>query len=77
MSREYLTENNQINPFLSSSPKLYRESFATILVAAVGTWMTRRGTRKHLGRLSDHELKDIGLTRHQAQTEAAKPFWRA
>ncbi|KAJ56732.1 hypothetical protein ACMU_07275 [Actibacterium mucosum KCTC 23349] len=76
MSREYLNQNNQINPFLSTSPKLYRESFATILVKLANVWMSRRATRKHLGRLTDHELKDIGLTREQALTEATKPFWR-
>lgn len=31
--------------------------------------------RRELGRLDNRMLKDIGLTREQAQAEAARPFW--
>lgn len=40
-------------------------------------WLERRRQRRMLGRLSDHLLKDIGVTRSEALREAAKPFWRA
>ena len=33
-------------------------------------------TRKQLSRLTDTQLDDIGLTRAQAQAEAAKFFWQ-
>ena len=31
--------------------------------------------RRALGKLDATRLKDIGLTRNQAKTEAHKPFW--
>ena len=34
-------------------------------------------TRLGLGRLDDHLLADIGLTRHEARTEASRPLWDA
>ena len=34
-------------------------------------------SRRHLSRLSDEALNDIGLTRAQATEEAAKPVWDA
>jgi uncharacterized protein YjiS (DUF1127 family) len=33
--------------------------------------------RARLGQLDDHMLRDIGLTRGQAETEAARPAWDA
>jgi uncharacterized protein YjiS (DUF1127 family) len=32
--------------------------------------------REALSRLDDHLLDDIGVTRQQANAEAAKPFWK-
>jgi uncharacterized protein YjiS (DUF1127 family) len=29
-----------------------------------------------LAELNDNRLRDIGLTREQAQAESARPFWR-
>lgn len=31
--------------------------------------------RRTLSRLDDHQLDDIGLTRHEAEIEAARPIW--
>ena len=31
--------------------------------------------RRQLATLSNSQLADIGITREQAQTEAARPFW--
>ena len=31
--------------------------------------------RRQLAKLSDHYLADIGITREEAQIEAARPFW--
>jgi uncharacterized protein YjiS (DUF1127 family) len=33
--------------------------------------------RKTLASLDDHMLKDLGLTREQAEIEADRPFWDA
>jgi uncharacterized protein YjiS (DUF1127 family) len=32
-------------------------------------------SRRSLGRLDDHILRDIGLTRDQAEAEAERPSW--
>jgi uncharacterized protein YjiS (DUF1127 family) len=40
-------------------------------------WTDRARQRRHLAELSDHMLRDIGLTRADAWSEAGKPFWRA
>jgi uncharacterized protein YjiS (DUF1127 family) len=37
-------------------------------------WRTRR-ERQQLLELSDHMLRDVGLTQAQARHEAARPFW--
>jgi uncharacterized protein YjiS (DUF1127 family) len=34
-------------------------------------------SRKGLMRLDDHQLRDIGLSRHDAQSEARRPVWDA
>jgi uncharacterized protein YjiS (DUF1127 family) len=36
----------------------------------------RRRMRRALAKLPDHILVDIGLSRTEAETECAKPFWR-
>jgi uncharacterized protein YjiS (DUF1127 family) len=39
------------------------------------TWPERRRQRRHLDELSDHSLRDIGLTRSQARREARRWFF--
>jgi uncharacterized protein YjiS (DUF1127 family) len=48
-----------------------------IWVAAIDRWWRRSREREILTTMSDRELKDIGITRYDAQYEAHKPFWRA
>jgi uncharacterized protein YjiS (DUF1127 family) len=36
----------------------------------------RSRQRQALSQLDDNALKDIGVTRRQADAEAAKPFWK-
>ncbi len=55
-----------------SKPSLWRRAFNTL-----GEWNERSRQRRHLLQLSDHLLRDIGVTRVQVEAEAAKPFWRA
>ena len=38
--------------------------------------LVRSGERQALALLDDDALKDIGVTRQQANAEAAKPFWK-
>lgn len=40
------------------------------------TWRVRDRQRRELRELDDATLKDIGLTRAQANFAADKPFWR-
>ena len=46
------------------------------LVSAFQEWQERYRTRRDLMRLSDYQLKDIGLNRLDAEEEFSKPFWR-
>jgi uncharacterized protein YjiS (DUF1127 family) len=39
-------------------------------------WLERARQRRQLAQLSDHMLRDIGLTRADAWAESEKPFWR-
>ena len=57
-----------------SAPLLARWSVA--FAVAVTKWDARSRTRKHLTRLSDQHLRDIGLDHMSAKAEGAKPFWR-
>lgn len=47
------------------------------LLALPSTWHGRYRARRDLARMSDHLLRDIGLTPGDAADEVAKPFWRA
>ena len=43
---------------------------------ATQPWYDRWRQRQALLRLDDHLLKDIGVSRAEAEEEAVKPFWR-
>jgi uncharacterized protein YjiS (DUF1127 family) len=43
----------------------------------LATWIERYRQRRDLASLPDYMLKDIGVSRAEAWTEAEKPFWRA
>jgi uncharacterized protein YjiS (DUF1127 family) len=49
----------------------------TELVEMLLTWVERSRERRHLGLLSPHMLKDIGISRADVEIEMSKPFWRA
>jgi uncharacterized protein YjiS (DUF1127 family) len=38
-------------------------------------WQQRRHSREALAQMSDHMLKDIGISRYDAVNESSKPFW--
>jgi uncharacterized protein YjiS (DUF1127 family) len=58
-----------------SSPRLPGLSVARAADVLL-TWVERTRQRRRLGQLSNHMLKDIGLSRADVEIEAAKPFWR-
>ncbi|MGH6899263.1 MAG: DUF1127 domain-containing protein [Geminicoccaceae bacterium] len=43
---------------------------------AIRLWQERSRGRQQLMMLDEHVLRDIGITRLQAEAEAHKPFWR-
>jgi uncharacterized protein YjiS (DUF1127 family) len=45
------------------------------LLARFGAILALRRQRARLADLDDHMLRDIGLSRAEAATEAARPFW--
>lgn len=49
---------------------------AVILADMIVAWEVRHRSRKHLERLDDRLLKDIGLDSHAASQESHKPFWQ-
>lgn len=46
------------------------------LAGLLRTWRRRRRDRREMARLDDRTLKDIGLTRTDAEFLLNKPFWR-
>ncbi len=46
------------------------------IVKVINNWMLRSKSRNELRQLSDHYLKDIGISRLDAREEARKPFWK-
>ena len=54
-------------------------SLARLVTVALDTlyaWQERARQRRDLAGISDHTLKDIGLSRAQVFDEYRKPFWR-
>ena len=47
-----------------------------LLVTPLARWHVRAKQRHALLTLDDRLLADIGVTRAQAEAEAAKPFWQ-
>jgi len=47
------------------------------LAGLVAFWRRRARERAELAEYSDRELRDIGLSRSDANFEVNKPFWRA
>ena len=47
-----------------------------LLIKRIDVWRETYRQRQALARLSDAVLKDIGITRYDAEQESSKPFWR-
>lgn len=48
---------------------------ASIGLPPIGKWIAVAGERANLRSMTDAELADIGISRAQADREAARPFW--
>ena len=46
------------------------------VAGTIWRWRDRARTRRQLAMLDDRLLRDIGITRLEARSEAEKPFWR-
>ena len=66
-------------PLYSTIPPLkLRPSIGSLAVGLfhqIDSWKRRRAQRKTLAALDERLLDDIGIARHDAAEEAAKPFW--
>jgi uncharacterized protein YjiS (DUF1127 family) len=51
-------------------------SFLHRFITLVQTWRQRLRDRQQLAEMDDRSLRDIGLTRYDAELELGKPFWR-
>ena len=47
----------------------------TALLPSLVRWLDTSRQRHTLRHLSDAQLKDIGVSRAEAETEASRPFW--
>jgi uncharacterized protein YjiS (DUF1127 family) len=61
-------------PTLTAAPA---SSWIDSASEVLARWFDAARSRQTLEELDAHLLRDIGLTRHQAQHEARKFFWQA
>jgi uncharacterized protein YjiS (DUF1127 family) len=45
-------------------------------MARVNEWQQRAAGRRELVNLTERDLRDIGISRSDAEAEANKPFWQ-
>ena len=62
--------------FFNGRPMTPFAAVALKVVVAIAKWEAHARTRTHLKHLDDHLLRDIGVTRDAANTEAARSFWQ-
>ncbi|GAB2177889.1 DUF1127 domain-containing protein [Dongia sp. agr-C8] len=53
------------------------DAVMAVVLRGVAESFRRARQRRDLAALSDHALRDIGLTRRDVEAEIGKPFWRA
>jgi uncharacterized protein YjiS (DUF1127 family) len=56
-----------------------RVGWALLLRAAppLSVWRQRAWERRMLAQMTERDLKDMRMTRHDAELESNKPFWKA
>ena len=55
----------------------HETGFLAQISETIHTWRERQQQRRELGRWSERDLHDVGLSRSDIAFEAEKPFWRA
>ncbi len=61
--------------FHSVNPPFYGASHHLGFFSRILAALSLHKQRRDLARLDDHALRDIGITRHEAEAEAARPIW--
>jgi uncharacterized protein YjiS (DUF1127 family) len=56
-------------------PASARGSIFTVIWDQLVAWQRNRRSRIELSRMSPRELRDIGLSPAESETECNKPFW--
>jgi uncharacterized protein YjiS (DUF1127 family) len=62
---------------LPSTKRFSAADKVSAMLKVIQAWSDRARSRSDLAKLSDWQLADIGVSREQAELEAAKPFWQA
>jgi uncharacterized protein YjiS (DUF1127 family) len=60
-----------------SIPSISLTELALRAVTFFQLWRERAQGRRQLVKLDDHLLRDIGVSRYDAEMEFNKPFWQA
>jgi uncharacterized protein YjiS (DUF1127 family) len=76
-------DTNRIDSYTGqTSPLSIAAGFVSKMIGVFGTFgqrfdeaLARRQSRRTLMSLTDHELKDIGISRYDAFREGNRPFW--
>jgi uncharacterized protein YjiS (DUF1127 family) len=76
MTAEQLKANQSKYATFLRAPNKDPWSALARFVDLIWTWRAIARSRCALSQLSDHALKDVGLTRCDVYRECAKPFWR-
>lgn len=62
--------------FVRSIPPAPARRPASQVRGLIALWYGRWSSRRHLARMDDRMLRDIGLGPREQVREARKPFWR-
>lgn len=63
-------------PMVVENPVSGVKKAMLVLFKILWSWEERRRQRAALAKLSDHHLKDIGLSRADVDNEVTKPIWQ-
>ena len=72
-----MAQSNSVSTlaYLQSRKLTPAATLALYIAAVIVSWSERRRSRIALKHLDDHLLRDIGLSRAEADEEARRPFW--
>jgi uncharacterized protein YjiS (DUF1127 family) len=76
MTRSYAPQLSSGHAAQCAAASVTRPGRLDRLVQTLLLWHERARQRRHLQDLSDHMLRDIGLSRADVLAETDKPFWR-